>query len=84
MIFIKKSLDRENLVCDIRPMTTNEDINKFISRVSRAFPLDLDNPTDADVQYKLQEIMSEIRAEAEEEKKMNEYYARDWQEVQHH
>jgi hypothetical protein len=55
-------------------------IQKFIKRVNSAFPLDLDNPTDADVQYKLQEIMSEIRAEAEEEKKMNEYYARDWQE----
>jgi hypothetical protein len=60
-------------------MTANN-IQKFIKRVNSAFPLDLDNPTDADVQYKLQEIMSEIEAEAEEEKKMNEYYARDWQE----
>jgi len=60
-------------------MTANN-IQKFIKRVNSAFPLDLDNPTDADVQYKLQEIMSEIEAEAEEERKMNEYYARDWQE----
>jgi hypothetical protein len=59
---------------------TNEDLNKFITRVNRAFPMDLDSPTDADVQYKLDEIMGEIRAEAEEERKMNEYCARDWQE----
>jgi len=68
-----------NSVCDTVSMIANN-IQKFIKRVNSAFPLDLDNPTDADVQYKLQEIMSEIRAEAEEEKKMNEYYARDWQE----
>ncbi len=43
--------------------------------------MDLDNPTDVDVQYKLDEIMGEIQAEAEEERKMNEYYARDWQEL---
>jgi hypothetical protein len=60
-------------------MTTNN-IQKFVNRINRAFPLDLDNPTDTDVEYKLQEIMSEIGAEAEEEKKMNEYFARDWQE----
>ena len=65
-------------------MTTNEQIEKFITRVERAFPLDLDDPTNEDVDYKLCEIMMEIRAEAEEEKKMNEYCARDWQEVQYH
>lgn len=65
-------------------MSSNEQIKKFISRVERAFPLDLDDPTNEDVDYKLCEIMMEIRAEAEEEKKMNEYYARDWQEVQYH
>lgn len=65
-------------------MTTNEQIKKFISRVERAFSLDLDDPTNEDVDYKLCEIMMEIRAEAEEEKKMNEYCARDWQEVQYH
>lgn len=64
-------------MCDTVSMTTN-DIQKFIKRVNSAFPLDLDNPTDADVQYKLQEIMSEIQAEAREEQKMNEYFARDW------
>ena len=62
------------------PMTTNDRIIKtFISRVERAFPLDLHNPTNEDVDYKLCEIMSEIRAEIEEENKMNEYCARDWQ-----
>lgn len=65
-------------------MTTNEQIKKFISRVEHAFPLDLEDPTNEDVDYKLCEIMMEIRAEAEEEKKMNEYCARDWQEVQYH
>ena len=65
-------------------MTSNEQIRNFITRVERAFPLDLDDPTNEDVDYKLCEIMMEIRAEAEEEKKMNEYFARDWQEVQYH
>jgi hypothetical protein len=65
-------------------MTINEQIRKFISRVERQFPLDLDDPTNEDVDFKLCEIMMEIRAEAEEEKKMNEYCARDWQEVQYH
>ena len=65
-------------------MTTDEHIRKFISRVERQFPLDLNDPTNEDVDYKLCEIMMEIRAEAEEEKKMNEYCARDWQEVQYH
>jgi hypothetical protein len=59
---------------------TTKDIHKFINRVNTAFPLDLDDPTNEDVDYKLCEIMMEIRAEAEEEKKMNEYCARDWQE----
>jgi hypothetical protein len=62
-------------------MTTNEQIRKFISRVERQFPLDLNDPMNEDVDYKLCEIMMEIRAEAEEENKMNEYYARDWQEL---
>lgn len=66
-------------------MTANHSmIKKFLSRVERAFPLDLDDPTNEDVDYKLCEIMNEIRAEAEEEKKTNEYFARDWQEVQYH
>jgi hypothetical protein len=62
-------------------LTTNEQIIKtFIARVERAFPLDLDDPTNEDVDYKLSEIMNEIRAEIKEQNKMNEYLARDWQE----
>jgi len=59
-------------------MTTKEIVDKFIERVQRTFPLDLDEATDQDAMERFQTILDEIRGEQRYCKEMREYYARDW------